>query len=133
VKGINACAALISVFLGFAAVTQGQAEEYYIYQTPNGALVISNNEPPPGSKIIKRFSFPEANDGEVPQGQTPNNPLPNGKTESSPKPSKEEVDLVPPRPHIQSVKLSADSFPEGNYRRSIVGLDVEGELPWLAA
>jgi hypothetical protein len=133
VKRFSARTALISLFVGFAAVTQAQAEDYYIYQTPNGALVITNNEPPPGSKIIKRFSFPEANDGEVPQGQTPNNPPPNGKTESSPKPSKEEVDLVPPRPHIQSVKLSADSFPEGNYRRSIVGFDVEGESVWLAA
>jgi len=57
VKSISARAALISTFLGLAGVTQGQAEDYYIYQTPNGALVISNKEPPPGSKITKRIRF----------------------------------------------------------------------------
>jgi hypothetical protein len=107
VKGINACAALIFLFVGLAAVTQGQAEEYYVYQTPAGELVISNKEPPSGSEIIKRFSFPEANDGEVPQVQPPKNPQPNGKTEGSPKPSNEQIDLVPPRPYIHSVKSSA--------------------------
>ena len=41
----------LALFLGLAAVTQGQAEDYYyIYRDPNGALVISNKEPPPGSK-----------------------------------------------------------------------------------
>jgi hypothetical protein len=90
VKGINACAALIWLFVGLAAVTQSQAEDYYIYQTPNGALVITNKEPPPGSKIIKRISFPDATDSEVPQGQPPNNPQPNGLTEASPKPSNNE-------------------------------------------
>jgi hypothetical protein len=59
VKGFNASAALISLFLGVAVVTQAQAEDYYIYQTPNGAVVITNKEPPPGSKIIKRISFPD--------------------------------------------------------------------------
>ena len=50
-KNINARAVLTSLLLGFAVVTPGQAEDYYVYQTPNGALVISNKEPPPGSKI----------------------------------------------------------------------------------
>jgi hypothetical protein len=88
VKSINARAALISLFLGLAAVTQAQAEDYFIYQTPNGALVISNKEPPPGSKITKRISFPDAPDNEAPQNQPSNNPQPNGPAESSPKPSK---------------------------------------------
>jgi hypothetical protein len=88
VKGFNASAALISLFLGVAVVTQAQAEDYYIYQTPNGAVVITNKEPPPGSKIIKRISFPDTTDNEVQQSQQPNNPQPNGQTESSPKPSK---------------------------------------------
>jgi hypothetical protein len=110
VKGINACAALFFLFLGLAAATQAHAEDYYVYQTPNGGLVITNKEPPPGSKTVKRFSFPEA-DGEVPQGQPPNNPQPKGKTEGSPKPSNEQIDLVPPRPYIWSVKLSAVSVP----------------------
>jgi hypothetical protein len=88
VKRINVRAALIALFLGLAAVTPGQAEEYYVYQTPNGALVISNKEPPPGSKIIKRHSWPEATDSEVSQSQPPNNPPPNVQAESAPKPSK---------------------------------------------
>src|SRR4029434_1280935 len=41
--------------LGLAVVTQGQAEDYYIYQTAKGELVISNKQPPPGSKIIKQL------------------------------------------------------------------------------
>jgi hypothetical protein len=87
VKSINARAALIFLFLGLAAVTPGQAEDYYIYQTPNGALVISNKEPPPGSKIIKRHNWTEVTDSELPQSQPPN-PQPNAQTEGSPKPSK---------------------------------------------
>ena len=82
-KGINARATLISLFLGLAAVTPGQAEDYYVYQTPNGALVISNKEPPPGSKIIKQLNLPED-----PQAEEPGKTQPNGQTEGSPKPSK---------------------------------------------
>jgi hypothetical protein len=69
-------------------VTHGQAEEYYIYYGPDGKLVISNKEPPPGSKIIKQRSFPELTYSAIPQGQQRNDPKPNGQTESSPKPSK---------------------------------------------
>ena len=84
VKGINARTTLISLFLGLAAVTPGQAEEYYVYQTPNGALIISNNkEPPVGSKIIKQLKLPDD-----PQAQEADKPQPNLQTESSPKPSK---------------------------------------------
>jgi hypothetical protein len=75
-----------ALFLGLAVVTQGQAEDYYIYQTPKGELVISNKEPPPGSTIIKQL--PGVTDKEVPQAQAPGKPQPNGPTESSPKPSK---------------------------------------------
>ncbi len=56
-----------ALFLGLAVVTQGQAEEYYIYQGPNGELVISNKQPPPGSKIIKQQNLPEVTDDEVPK------------------------------------------------------------------
>jgi hypothetical protein len=86
VKGINARAALISLFLGLglAAVTPGQADQYYIYQTSNGALVISNKEPPPGSQIIKKLDLPEDK-----QPQEPVKLQPNVKpTESPPKLSK---------------------------------------------
>jgi len=67
-------------------VTQGRGEDYYIYQGPKGELVISNKEPPPGSKIIKQL--PGVTDREVPQAQERENPQPNAQTESSPKPSK---------------------------------------------
>jgi hypothetical protein len=75
-----------ALFVGLAVITQGQAEDYYIYQGPSGELVISNKEPPPGSKIIKQL--PEVTDSQVPQSQQRNNPEPNGQTEGSPKPSK---------------------------------------------
>ena len=70
-------------FLGLAVITQGQAEEYYIYQGPNGELIISNKQPPPGSKIIKQQNLPEAS-----QAQEPGKPQPNVQIEGSPKPSK---------------------------------------------
>jgi hypothetical protein len=91
VKSINARAALISLFLSLAAVTQGQAEEYYLYQTPTGALVISNKEPPPGSKIIKQHSWPDATDSKVlqAQAQEPGKTPPTAQAEGSPKPSKD--------------------------------------------
>jgi hypothetical protein len=74
--------------LGSPSLPQAQAEDYYIYQTPNGAVVITNKEPPPGSKITKRISFPDAPDDEAPQNQPADKPQPNGPAESSPKPSK---------------------------------------------
>jgi hypothetical protein len=75
-----------ALFLGLAVVTPGQGEDYYIYQAPNGELVISNKQPPPGSKIIKQLSG--VTDREVPQAQEPGKPQPNVQTEGSPKPSK---------------------------------------------
>ena len=86
-KEISARAALISLFFGLAVVTSGQAEEYYFYQTPTGALVISNKEPPPGSKIIKQL--PGLTDRQVPQAQEPDKPQSNVESESLPKPSKD--------------------------------------------
>jgi hypothetical protein len=88
VKSIKARTALILLLLGVAAVSQAQAEDYYIYQTPNGAVVITNKEPPPGSKITKRISFPDATDNEDSQSQQSNNPQPKGPLDSSPKSSK---------------------------------------------
>ena len=86
-KSIIARTTLISLFLGLVVVTQGQAEEHYIYQDPDGKLVISNKQPPPGSKIIKQQNLPGVTDSEVPQAQEPVKPQPNVQTEGSPKPS----------------------------------------------
>src|SRR5262245_48310860 len=74
-----------ALFLGLAVAVQGRAEDYYIYQTPKGELVISNKEPPPGSKIIKQL--PGETDKEVPSAPEPAKPQ-NVQTEGSPKPSK---------------------------------------------
>jgi hypothetical protein len=77
-----------ALFLGLAVVTQAQAEDYYFYKGPKGELVISNEEPPPGSQIIKRL--PGVTDREAPQAQAqePGKTQPNAQTEGSPKPSK---------------------------------------------
>ena len=77
-----------ALFLALAVATQGRAEDYYFYEGPNRELVISNKEPPPGSKIVKRL--PGVTDREVPQAQEPGKPQPNVQTEGSPKPSKNE-------------------------------------------
>jgi two-component system, cell cycle response regulator DivK len=48
-------AVCFALFFGLAVVTQAHAEDYYFYEAPNRELVISNKEPPPGSKIIKQL------------------------------------------------------------------------------
>jgi hypothetical protein len=65
-----------ALFPGLAVITQGHAEEYYIYQGPNGELVISNKEPPPGSKIIKQQNLPDASQAQEPGKQTEGSPKP---------------------------------------------------------
>jgi hypothetical protein len=84
VKNISARTTLIFLLLSLGAVTQGQAEDYYIYQTPNGGLVITNKEPPPGSKIIKQLP------GETALVQEPGKPPANVQSEASPKPTKDK-------------------------------------------
>jgi hypothetical protein len=76
-----------ALFLGLAVVTQGQAGDYYFYEGPKGELVISNEKPPPGSKIIKQL--PGVTDREAPQAQAQElaKPQPNVQPEGSPKPS----------------------------------------------
>jgi hypothetical protein len=86
VKNFVARTTLISLLLGIGAVTQGRAEDYYIYQTSKGELVISNKQPPPGSKIIRQL--PGETDREVSQAQEPSKPQPSVQAEGSPKPSK---------------------------------------------
>ena len=84
-NSIVARATLISLFLVLTVVTQGHTEDYYSYQTANGDLVISNKQPPSGSKIIRQL--PGEMDREVPQAQEPGKPQQNLQTEASPKPS----------------------------------------------
>ena len=72
-----------ALFPGLAVVTPGLAEEYYVYQTPSGALVISNKQPPPESKIIKRLNL-----SEDPQAEELVKPQPNVQPEGTSKASK---------------------------------------------
>src|SRR5215831_17843216 len=79
-------AVCLALFLGLAVVTQSQAEDYYFYEGSKGELVISNKEPPPGTKIIKRL--PSVTNREGAQAQEPAKPQPNIQPESPPKATK---------------------------------------------
>ena len=79
-------ATLIAILVGLAVVTQVHAEDYYFYEGSKGELVISNKEPPPGTKIIKRP--PSVTNREAPQAQEPGKTQPKVQTESPPKPTK---------------------------------------------
>ena len=79
---IIARATLIFCFLPLAIVPQGHTEDYYIYQTAKGELVISNKQPPPGSTIIKQLP------GETAPAQEPDKPQPNVQPGASAKPTK---------------------------------------------
>ncbi len=82
-NSIVARAILISLFLGLASVTQGRSEDYYIYQTAKGDLVISNKQPPPGSTIIKQLLGETA-------PQEPRTPQPNVQPGDLSKPTKDK-------------------------------------------
>jgi hypothetical protein len=81
-------ATMVALLAGLAVITEGHAQDYYFYKGPKGELVISNKEPPPGTKIIKRV--PGTTDRETPQVQEPGKTLPNVKPEDSPKPTKKK-------------------------------------------
>jgi hypothetical protein len=65
---INPCSILLGlcpyILIGFVA-TEVLSGEYYIYRDSNGVLVISNQKPPPGSKIIKQQTLPDTAEGET--------------------------------------------------------------------
>ena len=73
-KSINARTTLklvlsFSWLIALAVVRPGYAGDYYIYQDPNGKLVISNNAPPPGSKIINKETLSEVTDQQIIESQ----------------------------------------------------------------
>ncbi len=74
-----------ALLLTLAVITPGRADDYYVYRTSKGELVISNKEPPPGSTIIKQL--PGEADREIPQAGRTSKPQPNEQPEGSPKPS----------------------------------------------
>ena len=45
------------------------AGDYYAYQDPNGNLVISNNVPPPESKIIRKETLSEVTDQQISESE----------------------------------------------------------------
>ena len=75
------------LLFGFFMCAQVQAEEYYIYRNASGALVISNQQPPPGSTIIKQQNLPKTIDSDVPRVQQ-NDDTAEGRIEPSPEPPK---------------------------------------------
>lgn len=57
-------ASLIFTFLFFFAV-YAQSEEHYIYKDAQGKLVISNQQPPAGSNILRTLDLPEFREAQV--------------------------------------------------------------------
>ncbi|MGZ8499978.1 MAG: hypothetical protein ACXW5W_16260 [Candidatus Binatia bacterium] len=64
---------------------QGQAEEHYIYKDAQGKLVISNQQPPAGSTILRKLDLPEFREVQMQQVQEGGNTRSTGKLEGSPK------------------------------------------------
>ncbi len=58
-----------SWFAALAVVGHAYGGDYYTYQDLNGNLVISNNAPPPGSKIIKQETLSEVTDQQIAESQ----------------------------------------------------------------
>jgi hypothetical protein len=58
---ITVTAALISTLIFFSAASS-QSEDHYIYRDAQGKLVISNQQPPPGSNILRKFDLPAFRD-----------------------------------------------------------------------
>ena len=69
-KSINAHTTWRMVFsfswvIALAVVGDVYGGEYYVYQDLSGKLVISNNAPLPGSKILKRETLSEVTDQQI--------------------------------------------------------------------
>ena len=78
---------LIIAFL-FFLTAQGQAEEHYIYKDAQGRLVISNQQPPPGSTVLRKFDLPEFRGPQMQQVQQSDSTRLTGTLEGSPKQEK---------------------------------------------
>jgi hypothetical protein len=73
-KSINARTTLKLVLsfpwlIALAVAGPGYAGDYYIYQDPNGKLVISNYAPPQGSNVIKKETLSEVTDQQIIESQ----------------------------------------------------------------
>jgi hypothetical protein len=121
----------LACLLALAVVTQGQAGDYYFYEGPKGELVISNKEPPPGTKIIKRL--PDVTAREVPQVQEPGKKPPTVQARRLTKALQDQVERVQTHLANHSSKPVADCILGPNLRCLRVGLHVEGKPFRLAA
>lgn len=74
-------AALIFVSLFLAAL--GQAEDHYIYKDAHGKLVISNQQPPAGSNVLRKLDLPEYRDVQMQQVQESGSARSTGKLKAS--------------------------------------------------
>ena len=79
-KSINARTTLklvlsLSWLIALAVVGTGYAGEYYIYQDPNGKVVLSNYAPPQGSNVIKKETLSEVTDQQIIESQLRENQL----------------------------------------------------------
>jgi hypothetical protein len=73
-KSINARTTLklvlsFSWLIALAVVRPGYPGDYYIYQDPNGKLVISNYAPPQGSNVIRKETLSEVTDQQIIESQ----------------------------------------------------------------
>jgi hypothetical protein len=79
-KSINARTTLklvlsFSWFIVVVMIRSGYAGEYYIYQDPNGKVVLSNYAPPQGSNVIKKETLSEVTDQQITESQLRENRL----------------------------------------------------------
>jgi hypothetical protein len=58
-----------SWFMALAVFGHVYGGDYYVYQDRNGKLVISNNAPPPGSKILKKETLSEVTEQQIAESQ----------------------------------------------------------------
>lgn len=68
----------------FFVTDYAQSEEHYIYHDAQGKLVISNQLPPAGSRILRKFDLPEFRDAPMQQVQEISSIRSPGKSEGSP-------------------------------------------------
>jgi hypothetical protein len=59
----------LSWLIALAVLKSGYAGDYYIYQDPNGKLIISNYAPPQGSSVIKKETLSEVTDQQIIESQ----------------------------------------------------------------
>jgi hypothetical protein len=69
----------------FLLASHGQAEEHFIYKDAQGRLVISNQRPPPGSYVLRKFDLPEFREAQMQPLQESSSTQSTGKLESLPK------------------------------------------------